>query len=50
MNITVEELAMLLGQKDMEIFVLQKQLQGALARVAELEPKPEAQPELKVAP
>lgn len=50
MNVTTEELAMLIGARDIEIFFLQKQLQAAQKRLAELEQKPEAQPELKVVP
>ena len=42
MNINIEEVAMLLGQKDMEIYNLQKQLSALQIRVKELEPKPEA--------
>jgi hypothetical protein len=50
MQVSIEEIAMLLGAKDIEIHSLQKQLQVALARIAELEPKSEAQPDLKVVP
>ena len=41
MKVSIEEVAMLLGQKDIEIFALQQQLQAALKRLAEFEPKPE---------
>lgn len=44
MQVTVEELAMLIGQKDIEIFFLQKQIQAAKARIAELEKPKEAKP------
>lgn len=36
MNVSVDELAMLLGAKDIEIYSLQKQLQAALKKVEEL--------------
>lgn len=42
MQVTPEELALLIGLKDIEIMVLQKQLVAAKKRIAELEPKPEA--------
>lgn len=41
MQLSIEELAMLLGQKYMELYSMQKQLQAALARIAELEKEPE---------
>lgn len=44
-KITSEELAMLLGLRDIEIFSLQKQLQDAMKKIAELEPKPDPAPE-----
>lgn len=51
MQVTTEDLAMLLGAKDIEIFFLQKQLAEAQKRLAAaFEPKPEAQPDLKVVP
>lgn len=36
MNISVEEISMLLGQKDMEIYILQKQLAEKLKEISEL--------------
>lgn len=45
MQITIEELAMMLGQKDIEIFSLEKRLIEAQKRIEELTPKP--QPDLK---
>lgn len=41
MQVTIDELAMLLGAKDIEIYALQKQIQAAMKRIAELEPKPD---------
>lgn len=42
MNVSVDELAMLLGAKDIEIHYLQKQLAALQKRIAELEkPKEE---------
>lgn len=41
MQVTVEELAMLIGQKDVEIFYLQKQIATLQKQVSELTPKPE---------
>lgn len=43
MQVTPEELATLIGLKDIEIMVLQKQLAAANKRIAELE-KPEGTP------
>lgn len=40
-RVTIDELAMLLGVKVIEIHLLQKQLQVLVARIAEIE-KPEA--------
>jgi hypothetical protein len=37
MNVSIEEVAMILGQKEIEIFVLQKQIATLLKRIAELE-------------
>lgn len=42
MNITPEELAILIGSKEVEIFLLKKQLSAALKRIEELMPKPDA--------
>ena len=42
MQITIEELEMLLGNKDVEIYVLKRQLEAAQKRIAELTPKPDA--------
>lgn len=36
-QVSVEEVTMMIGQRDIEIFSLQKQLQAAKARIAELE-------------
>jgi len=36
MNVTTEELAMMLGAKDIEIFFLQKQIAELQKRIAEL--------------
>lgn len=47
MQVSIEEVAALLGQKDIEILVLQKSLQAATKRIEELTPKPDVQPELK---
>jgi hypothetical protein len=47
MQVSIEEIAMLIGSKDIEIMSLQKQLDAAQKRIAELEPKPDVQPELK---
>lgn len=41
MKVTPEELATLIGLRDIEIHVLQKQLAAALQRLAELEKKPD---------
>lgn len=41
MNVTPDELAMLLGARDIEIYALQKQLAEAQKKIAELTPKPE---------
>jgi len=41
MNVSIEEVAMLLGQKDMEIYLLHKQIALLQKRIAELE-KPKA--------
>lgn len=46
-KVSIEEIAALLGQKDIEILVLQKQVGFLQARVEELTPKPDVQPELK---
>lgn len=40
-QVSVEEVAMLLGAKDIEIHYLQKQLQAANKRIEELTAKPE---------
>ena len=42
MQVTPEELATLIGLKDIEIMVLQKTVAALQKRLAELEPKPEA--------
>jgi hypothetical protein len=47
MQVTIEELAMMIGQKDIQIFSLEKQLIAAHQRIAELSPKHDVQPELK---
>lgn len=39
-RVTLDELAMILGSKDIEIFSLQKQLKAALEKLSELEGKP----------
>jgi hypothetical protein len=41
MQVSVEEVQMLLGQKDIEIFALHKQIVALQKRVEELTPKPE---------
>jgi hypothetical protein len=43
MEVTVDELERLLGQKEIEIFALKKHLQSTLLRITELEQKPEIQ-------
>lgn len=40
MNITPEELAMLIGSKEVEIFLLKKQLALAQQKIAELTKEP----------
>jgi hypothetical protein len=45
MNVTPDELAMLLGAKDIEIFALQKRVADLQKRVEELTPKPDVQQE-----
>ena len=42
MQVSVEEIAALLGQKDIEIMVLQKTVAAMQKRIDELTPKPEA--------
>jgi hypothetical protein len=42
MQVSIEEIATLLGQKDIEILVLQKQLAAVTAERDALKPKPEA--------
>lgn len=42
MSISVEELAAIIGAKEIEIVVLRKQLADAQRRIAELEKKPES--------
>jgi hypothetical protein len=37
MNVSIEEVAMILGQKEIEIFVLQKQIATLQKRIVELE-------------
>jgi hypothetical protein len=49
MNVTVNELEMLIGQKEIELFALRKQVTLLEARISELEPKPEPAP-LKAVP
>lgn len=44
-RVTLDEVAMLLGAKVIEIHALQKQLQAAQKRIAELTPKPEPKAE-----
>lgn len=39
MNVSVEEVAMIVGQKDIEIFYLHKQIAALQKRIAELTPK-----------
>lgn len=41
MQVTNEELAMMLGVRDIEIYALQKQLAELQKRLKELEPKPD---------
>lgn len=36
MNITIEELCLLLGQKDVELYLLKKQLQETLEKLKEI--------------
>lgn len=38
-SVTVEEVAMIMGQKDIEIFALQKQIVAQARRIEELTPK-----------
>ena len=40
MQVTIEEVVALLGQKDIEILALQKQIALLQKRLSELEPKP----------
>ena len=40
-NVTVEEVQMLLGQRDIEIYALNKLIAALRKRITELEPKPE---------
>lgn len=47
MNVSVEEVAMILGQKDIEIFAMQKQISALQKRVEELTPRPEEKTELQ---
>jgi hypothetical protein len=49
MQVSHAELAMIIGQKEIEIFGLQKLIAALNARVAELEPK-KLEPELKAVP
>lgn len=42
LQVSIEEVATLLGAKDIEIYFLQKQLKAAQERIAVLEPKPKA--------
>ena len=44
MQVTPEELATLIGLKDIEIMVLQKQLAAAQKQIADLTPKPADKP------
>lgn len=39
MNVTVDELVLMLGTRDVEVYLLQKQLQAALKKIEELTPK-----------
>jgi hypothetical protein len=43
MNMTIDELALMLGAKDMEIYILQRELAAAKKRIEELTPKQEPQ-------
>lgn len=45
MQVSVEEIAALLGQKDIELLLLQKQLAAMQRRIDELTPKPEPKAE-----
>lgn len=40
MNVSVEEVAMVIGQKELEIYYLQKQIAALQKRIAELMPNP----------
>jgi hypothetical protein len=39
MNVTVDELVLMLGTRDVEIYLLQKQLQAAQKQIASLKPQ-----------
>lgn len=47
MQVSVDEIAALLGQKDIEILVLQKQVGAMQKRIEELTPNPEEKTELQ---
>lgn len=40
-QVTIDELAMLIGAKEIQIFALQKQIAAQQKRIEELTPKPE---------
>lgn len=44
MNINEKEVAALIGYKEIELMLLRQQLAAALARIAELEKRPEPSP------
>ena len=44
-RVTVQEVQMLLGEKDVQIYGLQRQLDAALKRIAELEKPAEQTPQ-----
>lgn len=44
MQVTIEELAMMIGQKEIQIYSLEKQLIAAHQRIAELEKQKAAEP------
>lgn len=43
-HVTIEELAMMIGQKEIQLFALEKRLIAAHRQIAELTPKPDVQP------
>lgn len=46
-KVSIDELAMMIGQKDIEIFALHKQITAMQKRIEELTPKPEEKTELQ---